>query len=207
MKEFWNDRYSREEFAYGTEPNTYLKEKLPQYTVGKILFPADGEGRNSVYTAELGWEVSAFDYSLEGKKKADKLANSRNVTIDFTVQSFLEENYEAGEFDAIGLTSVHFEPEMKQEMHQRLDGYLKVGGYIIFEAFSKEHREINKVNPAAGGPPDENMMYSTEEIERDFANYEIIELKKLKVDMNEGFGHVGQSSIIRFMGKKRTNKT
>lgn len=205
MKEFWNDRYNQNEFTYGTEPNVYLKEKLPTFKIGKILFPADGEGRNSVYAAQLGWDVFAFDFSKTGKEKADKLAMSKNVRINFTVQSFLKESYNPNEFDMICLTSVHFEPEMKTEMHKRLDRYLKIGGHIILEAYSKEHRAINKINPSVGGPPDEKMMYAIEEIKRDFTNYEFIELKKERINMKEGFGHNGHSSVVRFIGKKKAN--
>lgn len=202
MKEFWNNRYSHHEFVYGMEPNVYVKEKLPLFEVGKILFPADGEGRNSVYAAQLGWDVSAFDQSIKGKDKAEKLAQLKNVTINFSIQSFLEERYKPEEFDIICLTFVHFKPDMKMAMHLRLDSYLKVGGYIILEAYSKEHRKINKINPAIGGPPDENLMYSIEEIERDFKNYELLELEKKKINLKEGLGHVGESSVIRFIGKK-----
>ncbi|TKG94009.1 class I SAM-dependent methyltransferase [Puteibacter caeruleilacunae] len=203
MKEFWDDRYSNEEFAYGTDPSDYFKKKLPMLNVGKILFPADGEGRNSVYAAQLGWEVSAFDFSEKAKVKADKLAESRGVTIDYTVQSILEEKYKQAEFDAIFLSFVHFEQAMKQEMHKRLDGYLKEGGVFILEAFSREHREINRVNPEAGGPPDENMMYSIEDIKRDFKNYEIIELEKKRTTLKQGIRHMGEAAVIRFIGIKR----
>lgn len=203
MKEFWNKRYSQDEFAYGMEPNAFIKDKLPLFKTGKILFPAEGEGRNAVYASQLGWKVSAFDFSSKGKERADRLAESKGVTIDYSVNGFLQEMYEPEEFDAICLTFVHFEPNIKKEMHERLDSYLKVGGYVILEAFSKEHREINKINPASGGPPNIDMMYSIQEIERDFKNYEIIELKKELVNLNEGFGHVGEGSVIRFIGKKK----
>jgi 2-polyprenyl-3-methyl-5-hydroxy-6-metoxy-1,4-benzoquinol methylase len=203
MKEFWDERYSQEQFAYGEEPNAFVKEKLPLFKAGKILFPAEGEGRNSVYAAQLGWEVSAFDFSAKGKQRADDLASSKNVKIDYQVKSFFEESYDKDEFDAICMTFVHFDPKIKTEMHKRLDSYLKPGGHIIFEAFSKEHREINKINPEVGGPSDAKYMYSIEEIERDFSNYEIIELKKELVHLHEGFGHVGESSLIRFIGRKK----
>ena len=203
MKGFWNERYNDNEWAYGKEPNAYIKEKLPLFNAGKVLFPAEGEGRNAVYAATLGWNVSAFDYSLKGKEKADKLAQLNNVTIDYKVQAFLNEKYKQDEFDMICLTYVHFEPKIKAEMHKRLDNYLKKGGYIILEAFSKEHREINKKNPKVGGPSSEEEMYSLEEIKRDFSNYEIIELKKENTYLQEGLYHIGNSAVIRFIGKKK----
>ena len=73
MKEKWDDRYSEKEFAYGERPNIYLKEQLTKFPSGKILFPAEGEGRNLVYAATLGWNVFAFDQSAEGKRKATQI--------------------------------------------------------------------------------------------------------------------------------------
>ncbi len=66
----WDERYSNEEYAYGEQPNNYLKEQLEKLNVGALLFPAEGEGRNAVFAAKLGWKVSAYDISMEGKKKA-----------------------------------------------------------------------------------------------------------------------------------------
>ena len=203
MKEFWNDRYSSKESAYGFEPNAFIKSKLPLIETGKILFPAEGEGRNAVYAAQLGWDVSAFDYSRSGKQKAEQLAKSKNVKIDYCTYGFLEEDYPKESFDAICNVFVHFEPSIKTEMHNRLDAYLKKGGLFILEAFSKEHRIINEKNPKAGGPPDEKMMYSIDEIKQDFKNYDIIELEIEKVHLEEGLYHVGESSVLRFLGRKK----
>ena len=83
--ERWNDRYSNEAFAYGEEPNLYLKEQLEKLSTGDILFAAEGEGRNAVFAAKLGWNSSAFDISIEGKNKALQLAESNNVSIDYRV--------------------------------------------------------------------------------------------------------------------------
>src|SRR5688572_28635163 len=81
----WNDRYSKDEYAYGERPNNFLKEQLEKIKVGSILFPAEGEGRNAVFAATLGWNVSAFDISAEGKNKALRLAETHKVTIDYQV--------------------------------------------------------------------------------------------------------------------------
>ena len=73
MKEFWNDRYAKETYVYGTSPNAFFKEQLRLLDVGTILLPAEGEGRNAVYAAKLGWDVYAFDYSAHAHHKAIKL--------------------------------------------------------------------------------------------------------------------------------------
>jgi hypothetical protein len=66
--DFWDQRYSQSDFVYGKKPNEYLKAKLVDLKPGRILFPAEGEGRNAIFAAKLGWDVFAFDSSIEGKK-------------------------------------------------------------------------------------------------------------------------------------------
>ncbi len=203
MKQFWNDRYSQDKSAYGLKPNAYLKEKLPILKPGKILFPAEGEGRNAVFAAIQGWEVSAFDFSKEGKIKADVLAHSKHVHIDYKVNAFLDEEYNPESFDAICNIFVHFRPDLRTDMHNRLGRYLKKGGLFIMEVFSKDHIELSQKNPKVGGPDNPDFLYTIEEIKALFKAYEIIELKKEKVVLNEGLYHVGESSVIRFIGQKK----
>ncbi|MFW0738793.1 class I SAM-dependent methyltransferase [Flavobacterium sp. T12S277] len=201
--ERWNDRYSTEEFAYGTAPNNYLKETLEKLDPGTILFPAEGEGRNAVFAAKLGWNVSAFDISSEGKSKALKLAQSQNITIDYQVGELETLNYQPEQFDAIALIYAHFPAEIKSVIHKTLDQYLRKGGYILFEAFSKKHLEYLAINDKVGGPKDIASLFSIEEIQSDFPDYEIITLKEKEIELNEGLFHNGKGSVIRFIGKKK----
>ena len=199
----WNDRYSSEEFAYGTAPNNYLKEQLEKLKTGSILFPAEGEGRNAVFAAQLGWKVSAFDISAEGKNKALKLAEANNVVIDYQVGELETLNYQAEQFDVIALIYAHFPATIKSSIHQTLETYLRKDGYIIFEAFSKKHLEYLAINDKVGGPKDIESLFSIEEIQSDFPDYEIIQLEEKAITLNEGLFHNGKGSVIRFVGKKK----
>ncbi|WP_293313009.1 class I SAM-dependent methyltransferase [Pedobacter sp. UBA5917] len=199
----WNDRYSTDEFAYGEQPNNYLKEQLEQLNPGKILFPAEGEGRNAVFAARLGWEVSAFDISIEGKNKALQLAANNQVSIDYQVGELQELNYNEEQFDAIALIYAHFPAAIKSSYHKTISRYLKKGGVIIFEAFSKNHLVYLAKNEKVGGPKEPGMLFSIEEIKADFPNYEIITLAEKEIELNEGLFHNGLGSVIRFVGKKK----
>jgi 2-polyprenyl-3-methyl-5-hydroxy-6-metoxy-1,4-benzoquinol methylase len=199
----WNDRYSSAEFAYGEEPNHYFKEQLKKLDVGALLLPAEGEGRNAVYAARLGWTVSAFDISTEGKKKALQLAAANQVTIDYQVGELSSLHYHPGQFDAIALIYAHFPAAVKSDCHRQLDHYLRKGGTLIFEAFSKKHLEYISRDEKMGGPRELDMLFSIEEIQSDFVNYEIIELLETEVDLNEGAFHKGKGSVIRFVGRKK----
>jgi 2-polyprenyl-3-methyl-5-hydroxy-6-metoxy-1,4-benzoquinol methylase len=200
----WNERYSKEEFAYGEEPNNFLKEQLQKLNVGTILFPAEGEGRNAVFAAKLGWTVSAFDISLEGKIKATKLAEKNNVSIDYKVGELQTCNFETEQFDAIALIYAHFPANIKSLYHKTFDKYLKNDGIIIFEAFSKKHLDYVTANENVGGPKDIESLFSIDEIKSDFSNYEIIELIEKEIELNEGLVHNGKGSVIRFVGRKKT---
>lgn len=198
----WNDRYSSEEFAYGTEPNNYLKEQLEKLKPGTILFPAEGEGRNAVFAATKGWEVSAFDISNEGKNKALRLAANQNVAIDYQVGELQTLNFQAEQFDVIALIYAHFPAEIKSSIHRMLDQYLRKGGVIIFEAFSKNHLDYIAKNERVGGPKDIGSLFSINEIKADFPNYSIIELEEKEIELHEGLFHNGTGSVIRFVGQK-----
>ena len=199
----WDDRYSNSEFAYGEQPNNYLKEQLEKLDVGRILFPAEGEGRNAVFAARLGWAVSAFDISSEGKKKALQLAETNSVTIDYQIGELPALNYSSEQFDVIALIYAHFPANVKSLFHMTLDKYLRKDGLVIFEAFSKRHIDYISRNEKVGGPKDIAMLFSIDELRSDFENYEIIELIETEIELNEGLFHNGKGSVIRFVGRKK----
>ncbi len=198
----WNDRYSQKEYAYGIAPNMYLKEQLEKLPAGRILFPAEGEGRNAIFAAKLGWQVSAFDISEEGRNKALLLAEANNVTIDYNVGLLETLQYSDEQFDAIALIYAHFPAEIKSLYHRTLNKYLRKGGTIIFEAFSKKHIGYQLENEKVGGPKDIASLFSLEEIKADFANYSFIELEEKEIKLSEGLYHNGKGSVIRFVAVK-----
>jgi hypothetical protein len=204
MKDKWNERYANEAYAYGEQANEYLKQCLIQFSPGKVLFPAEGEGRNAVFAAQMGWDVSAFDISDEGQKKAMKLAEKKNVSINYQVGDFKNMNFQKGEFDAIALIYAHFPAAVKSAIHKDLAEYLKVGGLIIFEAFGKNNLELKKLDPAIGGPDDIDMLFSMNELIADFPNFQIIQLQEVEVQLQEGLYHNGIGSVVRFVGRKES---
>jgi len=199
----WNERYSHSEFAYGEAPNNYLREQLGPLAPGKILFPAEGEGRNAVFAARQGWSVSAFDISVEGKRKALQLAATHHVAVDYQVGELEGLHYQPGQFDAIALIYAHFPASIKSQYHRQLSTFLRAGGVVIFEAFSKRHADYVARNEKVGGPREAGMLFSVEEIAADFANYEIIELVEKEIELNEGLFHNGTGSVVRFVGRKK----
>ena len=203
MKSFWDERYSDADYAYGKEPNAFFKETLDTLQLkGKALFPAEGEGRNAVYAAKKGLEVTAFDMSMEGKKKALQLADENRVTIEYLVYEFDKLYFTENSFDLIVLIFAHFPPELNNIYYKKLANYLKPGGYIIAEAFSKEQLKYSEANPLAGGPKNINMLFSIDDFNNNFPDFEVFELQQQEIELSEGLFHKGKASVIRFVGKK-----
>ncbi len=199
----WDERYSNTAYAFGEQPNEYLREQLEKLEPGSILFAAEGEGRNAVYAAKLGWTVSAFDISTEGRKKALQLAEKNKVSLDYKVGQLPDLDYTEGQFDTIALIYAHFPASIKSAYHKLLSTYLRKGGTVIFEAFGKKHLPYREKNPKVGGPRDLESLFSIEELLADFTDYEIIELVEKEVELNEGLYHSGTGSVVRFVGRKK----
>ena len=156
-----------------------------------------------MFAARLGWEVSAFDISVEGKKKAQKLAEKNKVMLDYRVGELATLQFQSEEFDAVALIYAHFPAEVKSFYHKTINTYLRKGGIVIFEAFSKNHLEYISKNEKVGGPRDIQSLFSIDEIKSDFANYEVIELVEKEIELSEGLFHNGTGSVIRFVGQKK----
>ncbi|WP_321289811.1 class I SAM-dependent methyltransferase [uncultured Sunxiuqinia sp.] len=197
MNNFWDERFSSEEYVYGIEPNNFLKEELQKLTPGKILLPGEGEGRNAVFAAKSGWLVTAFDPSIEGKKKAEKLAQQLHVEFKYLTYSYDTIELGSESFDCIGLVFNHMPTDKRSSYHEKLAGYLKPGGALILEGFSKK-----QINNNTGGPRDIGMLFSKEELQADFGNFSKLEITEQEVVLDEGPFHKGLANVIRLVATK-----
>ncbi len=203
-KNMWDSRYKNTEYAYGKTPNLFFKEWLGKFEPGAILLPADGEGRNGVFAAQQGWKVTSMDLSAEGRLKALELAKERQVAIDYVVGDLEQLTFPAASFDAMALIYAHFAAGKKSALHRKLNNFLKPGGIVIFEAFSKAHIHLNLADPKVGGPRDLDMLFSQAEIMADFEHYDIILLEEAETPLAEGIHHTGKGAVVRFVGRKRS---
>lgn len=196
MKNKWDEKYSSEEYFFGTEPNDFLKEEIEKLPSGKALFIGDGEGRNSVFAATLGWNSDAIDLSPVGKEKAMKLANSKNVKINYEIADAINYNYPSETYDAVAIIYFHVEKELREEFNNKIINTLKPNGSLILLVYDEEHLK-NQSN----GPSDINLLYTLSEIAEDFIDFDFTtfaqeQLKRVKKDLEQ------ESTIIKFVGKK-----
>ncbi|SMG39999.1 Methyltransferase domain-containing protein [Marivirga sericea] len=197
MKEFWNERYAKQEFIYGTEPNEFLREELENLPIGKIILPCDGEGRNAVFAAKLGWEVNAFDFSPSAKVKANKLAQKEAVRPNFEIADIHEKDYKENSADVVALIYAHFPEALRKIAHQKAVKWLKPGGKLILEAFNPKQMENT-----SGGPKNIEMLYTEEMLREDFKELKIENLESLEINLSEGAFHKGKAEVIRLIATK-----
>lgn len=196
MKEFWNERFGQEEYIYGTSPNIFFAEELKKLSPGKLLLPAEGEGRNAVHAALLGWNVTAFDYSEEGKQKAMKLAKDQSIKINYELKNASE--FHANEtYDAIALIYAHFAGEERKQLFVEIEKSLSQGGWLIMEVFSK-----TQLGNQSGGPKSLDLLYHKDEIRQLLPGLSFTLLEETKTELSEGPFHLGEAEVVRAVARK-----
>lgn len=191
--QFWNERYRKAEYAYGKSPNVYFIQQLQQLKPGKLLLPCEGEGRNAVAASALGWDVTAYDQSEEGKRKALLLAEERGVSIEYLVGHWQELEFDSA-FDAIGLIYAHMPFIEREHFHRAVVRLLKPGGCLILEGF-----HVKQLGNSSGGPQQMEMLFTEEMLRSDFDQLYIDSITDLEIELDEGSYHKGKAHVIRLL--------
>ncbi|MBE0442977.1 MAG: class I SAM-dependent methyltransferase [Psychrobacter sp.] len=197
----WDERYSGTEFAFGTEPNDFLRETFEQIPAGgRVLCLAEGEGRNAVFLAEQGYDVTAMDMSEVGLIKAVQLAKDRGVTITTQVADLADYQFGTDKWDAIVSIWAHVPDKVRQYIHTQVVTALKPNGVFIVEAYTERQLETD----AVGGPPasQKERFGSLDNFQSELRGLtEIIGVEKLRM-VSEGKRHQGLSAVVQFVGKR-----
>lgn len=192
----WDERYSGPGFAYGTEPNAFLREHASRLT-GPVLSLAEGEGRNAVFLAGFGFDVTGVDQSEVGLRKAQSLAATRDVSIR-TVTADLTA-YDPGEATFGSAISIfaHMPSRPRRALHERVLRCLRPNGVFLLEAYSPA-----QVARDTGGPPDADYCVTLASLQEQFSTCNIEHARELDRDVVEGRYHTGLASVVQFIARK-----
>ena len=192
----WNERYDSNEFAYGTEPNSFLAENAKLLT-SPVLSLAEGEGRNAVFLASLGLEVLGVDGSAVGLAKAQQLAESKGVSIRTEVADLATYVPPANHYGSVVSISAHLPSDIRRRLYPLVVQCLKPGGIILLESYSKSQLTRN-----TGGPKDSDMLLITEDMVKEFPDCEVILCQEIEREIVEGEFHTGLASVVQFIARK-----
>ena len=190
-KERWNLKYESTTYIYGKEPTAFLKEKLSLLKKGKALVLAMGEGRNAVYLAENGFDVTGVDISEVGIEKCERLAEERGVVVNSIVADLTDYDMGKEQYDLI--TNFYF---YDRSILPRVIDSLKPGGIIIFETYSRDHPKHSKF-----GPKNPDYLVNPNELLEVFKSFRILFYEDTVTELDEGM-HKGKAALIRLVAKK-----
>ena len=197
----WDERYAEDGFAFGTEPNDFLREIADQLPVGRTLCLGDGEGRNGVFLAQLGHDVVTIDLSPVGVVKARRMAAERQVNIDAQVADL--ETYDLGvdKWDSIVSVFCHLPPTLRHKVHTAVPAALRHDGCFVLEAY----RAAN-IGRGVGGPQNSEMTVELEDILHDLGDANRLSLvigREVEREIFEGKYHKGKSATTQVLARKR----
>ncbi len=195
----WNARYAREDYHFGEEPNAFLGAHAHLLAAGQTaLCVADGEGRNSVFLAGRGIEVTAFDFAPNAILKARRLAARRGVDVDHRAGDMYTWDWAARTYDAVVAIFIQFmTPEDREPVFDGMKSALKPGGLLLLEGYRPE-----QVDYGTGGPPCRENMYTPDWLAGRVAGWDVLELKAYDAEIHEGKGHGGMSALIDLVARK-----
>jgi SAM-dependent methyltransferase len=194
----WDERYDTETYVYGREPNSFLVDNAARLPRGRVLCLAEGEGRNAVFLAGLGYDVVAVDSSAVGLEKARRLAVDSNVAIDTVVADLAD--YPIPESSFAGVVSIfcHLPPPLRVDLHRRVVDGLEPGGSLLLEAFTPKQLDYR-----TGGPPDAAMMMTLDGLRHELEGLDFEHGRELVRPVHEGALHHGDSAVVQVIAHKR----
>ena len=192
----WNERFKDERYIYGTEPNVFLKDMHAALS-GEVLTIAEGEGRNAVFLAGQGLNVTAWDYAESGLEKVSKLAAKQGVRVNTELVDLAEAEWQQNQWDGIVNIFGHFPGVVRQKTLQGVKEAIKPGGYFIAEVYS-----YYQIPYQSGGPKELDFLYQPEDFLEGFSDWRIVHFFLGEVIRNEGELHNGLSHVIQFVGQK-----
>ena len=188
----WDERYSAQEYAYGTNPNKFLEANVSTIPKGKVLSLAEGEGRNAVFLAKQGYSVTAVDSSLVGLNKARKLAEENGVIVEFIHTDLAE--YDLGEKKWDGIVSIFcpLPSSIRKQLHKKVEAALKRNGVFLLEAYTPAQLKYG-----TGGGNSVDVMQSKESLSLELAGLKFKHLIELERDVVEGIYHTGIGAVVQ----------
>jgi 2-polyprenyl-3-methyl-5-hydroxy-6-metoxy-1,4-benzoquinol methylase len=197
QKEFWNGKFSKADYFYGTKANEFLSSNLQLLNNHKkLLCLGEGEGRNAIFFARNGFEVSAIDASDIGLEKLDLKSKEENLEIK-TFCMDLNHWDDSLKYDVIVASYLHMYKNERESLFEKIENSLESNGYFIGEFFSTKQLTYN-----SGGPKDLDLLYTIEDFKNHFNSCEKNITQEIVI-LDEGIGHQGEACVIRVVIKKR----
>ncbi|MFC3532443.1 class I SAM-dependent methyltransferase [Vogesella facilis] len=198
LADFWNQRFTQPESAYGEAPNDFLRQQAALLAPGsRVLSLGEGEGRNAVYLAGLGHQLTAVDASWAGLARLLQRAGSAELAITATLADL--EHYDLGEaqWDAIVSVFCHLPGPLRQRVLAGAVRALKPGGLLLMEGYTPRQLAYS-----TGGPKDADMLLEPALVRAELAGLDLLRCAEIEREVVEGRLHTGRAAVLQVVGRK-----
>ncbi|WP_317972921.1 class I SAM-dependent methyltransferase [Paenibacillus sp. CCS19] len=192
MKKEWNERFGSTDYIYGVQPNAFIKDHSSRLTGTRIVAFAEGEGRNAVYLAAQGYDVTAWDYADNGLKKTEQLAERSGVKVRTELVDLIHDPVVPGAYDGAIMVFGHFPKESQHTVLEKLIAVVKPGGTVMVEVYSEEQLRYK-----TGGPKSSDMLYRAQDMLAWARQHQVVHFFYGEQIREEGKLHTGAGHVIQ----------
>ena len=186
----WDERYAASELIWSAAPNQFVAAELTDLTPGRAVDLAAGEGRNAIWLAGLGWEVTAVDFSQVALDKGSRLAGELPVTwvrADATTWS-AEPAY-----DLVVIAYLQLAAGERRAAVRNGFAALRPGGTFLLVA-----HDTTNLTEGTGGPQDAGVLMTADDVLDDLAGAEYDLVRAERVARTVEPGHRGDPELIAY---------
>lgn len=194
----WDKRYSSEHYVYGLTPNEFLEQNFRLIPKGPVLCLAEGEGRNAVFLAKMGYTVTAVDTSSVGLDKARRLAADNHVEVELICEDLGAFDFGAGKWSGIVSIFCHLPELVRKVVHKKVVMGLKRNGVLLLESYTPEQLQYG-----TGGPPREDLLVSKRQLKLELVDLHFNHLEELERSVEEGTLHTGVGAVVQAIAMKK----
>jgi 2-polyprenyl-3-methyl-5-hydroxy-6-metoxy-1,4-benzoquinol methylase len=198
LANLWEEKFSAEGYLYGEEPNEFIREHAWRLEGHKrVAALAEGEGRNAVFLARKGHEVTAWDYTQSGLIKTQQLAERHHVRVETGQKDLIHDSVPSGEYDASIMVFGHFLKKDQKTVFDKLVSVVKPGGIVMLEVYSED-----QLLYGTGGPKSVDMVYDPADLLQWIKSYKVLHFFYGEQERVEGKGHTGTGHVVQAILQK-----
>lgn len=171
--EAWNARYGASEMLWGVEPNRWVVAETSDLPAGRALDVACGEGRNALWLAARGWDVTGVDFSAVALDRARELSEGAPGQVRWVQSDAHDSTSWGGPFDLVVMAYLHLPPGERRSALHTAAAVLAPGGTLLVVG-----HDLSNLTEGVGGPQDATLLLTPDAVVADLVPLPWLEVER-----------------------------